>query len=73
VSNLGACGPEHGGAGSIGGAVARAFGHEGARVFLAFGGPGSFSGPFVDSPQALAVLAAFAALSALLLRRRDVA
>ncbi len=40
-------------------------------------GPGSFSGPFVDSPQALAVLAAFiaafAALSALLLRRRDVA
>jgi ABC-2 type transport system permease protein len=40
-------------------------------------GPGSFSGPFVDSVQALAVLAAFiagfAALSALLLRRRDVA
>jgi ABC-2 type transport system permease protein len=40
-------------------------------------GPGSFSGPFVDSPQALAVLAAltagFAALTALLLRRRDVA
>jgi ABC-2 type transport system permease protein len=40
-------------------------------------GPGSFSGPFVDSLQALAVLAAFiaafAALTALLLRRRDVA
>jgi ABC-2 type transport system permease protein len=40
-------------------------------------GPGSFSGPFVDSIQALAVLvaliAAFAALSGLLLRRRDVA
>ena len=40
-------------------------------------GPGSFSGPFVDSVQALAVLTAliagFAALSALLLRRRDVA
>jgi ABC-type transport system involved in multi-copper enzyme maturation permease subunit len=40
-------------------------------------GPGSFGGPFVDSAQALAVLAAFiagfAALSALLLRRRDVA
>jgi ABC-2 type transport system permease protein len=40
-------------------------------------GPGSFSGPFVDSLQALAVLAAFiaafAALAALLLRRRDVA
>ena len=40
-------------------------------------GPGSFSGPFVDSPQALAVLtafiAAFAAISAVLLRRRDVA
>jgi ABC-2 type transport system permease protein len=40
-------------------------------------GPGSFSGPFVDSLQALAVLvafiAAFAAVSALLLRRRDVA
>jgi ABC-2 type transport system permease protein len=39
-------------------------------------GPGSFSGPFVDSLQALAVLAAFiaafAALSALVLRRRDV-
>jgi ABC-2 type transport system permease protein len=39
-------------------------------------GPGSFTGPFVDSPQALAVLAAFiaafAALSALVLRRRDV-
>jgi ABC-2 type transport system permease protein len=40
-------------------------------------GPGSFSGPFVDSLQAVAVLAAFiaafAALAALLLRRRDVA
>lgn len=40
-------------------------------------GPGSFSGPFVDSVQAVLVLAAFiagfAALSALLLRRRDVA
>jgi ABC-2 type transport system permease protein len=40
-------------------------------------GPGAFSGPFVDSPQAIAVLAAFtlafAALTALLLRRRDVA
>jgi ABC-2 type transport system permease protein len=40
-------------------------------------GPGSFGGPFVDSAQALAVLAAFiaafAALSAFLLRRRDVA
>ena len=40
-------------------------------------GPGSFSGPFVDSVQALAVLVAliagFAALSGLLLRRRDVA
>jgi ABC-2 type transport system permease protein len=40
-------------------------------------GPGSFSGPFVDSIQALAVLVAliagFAALSAFLLRRRDVA
>jgi ABC-2 type transport system permease protein len=39
-------------------------------------GPGSFSGPFVGSAQALAVLAAliagFAALSGLLLRRRDV-
>jgi hypothetical protein len=31
-------------------------------------GPGSFSGPLLDSPQALAVLAA---ISALLLRRRD--
>jgi hypothetical protein len=40
-------------------------------------GPGSFSGPFVDSFQALAVLfaliAGFVALSGLLLRRRDVA
>jgi ABC-2 type transport system permease protein len=40
-------------------------------------GPGSFGGPFVDGVQAVAVLAAFiagfAAISALLLRRRDVA
>jgi ABC-2 type transport system permease protein len=40
-------------------------------------GPGSFSGPFVGSAQALAVLVAlmacFAALSGLQLRRRDVA
>jgi ABC-2 type transport system permease protein len=40
-------------------------------------GPGSFSGPFVDGLQALAVLvafsAAFVALSGALLRRRDVA
>jgi ABC-2 type transport system permease protein len=40
-------------------------------------GPGSFGGPFVDSLQAVAVLAAFivafVALSGLLLRRRDVA
>jgi hypothetical protein len=40
-------------------------------------GPGSYSGPFVDSLQALAVLVAFiiglAVVSALLLRRRDVA
>jgi ABC-2 type transport system permease protein len=40
-------------------------------------GPGSFSGPFVAGLQALAVLAAFmaafAALAAVLLRRRDVA
>jgi ABC-2 type transport system permease protein len=40
-------------------------------------GPGSFSGPFVGSAQAVAVLvafiAAFVALSGLLLRRRDVA
>jgi ABC-type transport system involved in multi-copper enzyme maturation permease subunit len=40
-------------------------------------GPGSFGGPFVGSLQAVVVLAAFiagfAALSALLLRRRDVA
>lgn len=39
-------------------------------------GPGSFGGPFVDSPQALVVLAAFvlafAALAAFLLHRRDV-
>ena len=40
-------------------------------------GPGSFGGPFVDSLQALGVLvvfiAGFAALAALVLRRRDVA
>lgn len=40
-------------------------------------GPGSFGGPFVDSVQALAVLAVFvlgfAALAAFALRRRDVA
>jgi ABC-2 type transport system permease protein len=40
-------------------------------------GPGSYGGPFVDSMQALAVLVAiiagFVALSALMLRRRDVA
>jgi ABC-type transport system involved in multi-copper enzyme maturation permease subunit len=40
-------------------------------------GPGSFSGPFVGAGQAVAVLiafiAAFSALSAFLLRRRDVA
>jgi ABC-2 type transport system permease protein len=40
-------------------------------------GPGSFGGPFLDSLQAVAVLAAFivafVALSGLLLRRRDVA
>jgi ABC-2 type transport system permease protein len=40
-------------------------------------GPGSFSGPFVDSLQAVAVLAAFiaafAAIAGLLLQRRDVA
>jgi hypothetical protein len=40
-------------------------------------GPGSFSGPFVASGQALAVLmaliAAFVAFTALKLRRRDVA
>jgi len=39
-------------------------------------GPGSFSGPFVASGQALAVLVAFvalfSALAGLLLRRRDV-
>jgi hypothetical protein len=40
-------------------------------------GPGSFSGPFVDGIQALAVLVAFVAgfvaLAAGLLRRRDIA
>jgi ABC-2 type transport system permease protein len=40
-------------------------------------GPGSFSGPFVDSIQAVAVLlafvAGFVALSGVLLRRRDIA
>ena len=39
-------------------------------------GPGSYSGPFVGTAQALGVLvaliAAFVALSGLLLRRRDV-
>jgi ABC-type transport system involved in multi-copper enzyme maturation permease subunit len=44
---------------------------------IADSGPGSFSGPFVDSVQAIVVLtafiAAFAALSAGLLRRRDIA
>jgi hypothetical protein len=46
------------------------------RADIASSGPGSFSGPFVDILQALAVLAAFiaafAAISAVLLRRRDV-
>jgi ABC-2 type transport system permease protein len=50
----------------------------GARVdTIESSGPGSFSGPFVDSIQAVTVLVAlaagFAALSAVLLRRRDVA
>lgn len=44
---------------------------------VAANGPGSFSGPYVDGVQALVVLAAYAAgfllLSALTLRRRDVA
>jgi ABC-2 type transport system permease protein len=48
-----------------------------SREDIGSSGPGSFGGPFVDSVQALAVLAVliggFAALSALLLRRRDVA
>jgi ABC-2 type transport system permease protein len=49
----------------------------GARVdSIESSGPGSYSGPFVDSIQALVVLivlaAGFAALSATLLRRRDV-
>ena len=43
---------------------------------IASSGPGSFGGPFVAPGQAVAVLAAFvagfAALAALLLRRRDV-
>jgi hypothetical protein len=46
------------------------------HLMIESNGPGSFSGPFVDSPQALvvlaALLAAFAALSGLLLRRHDV-
>ena len=40
-------------------------------------GPGAFAGPFVDGSQALVVLAAylvaFVAVSAFVLRRRDVA
>jgi ABC-type transport system involved in multi-copper enzyme maturation permease subunit len=48
-----------------------------SRDVIASSGPGSFSGPFVAGGQAVAVIAAFtaafAALSALLLRRRDVA
>jgi ABC-2 type transport system permease protein len=48
-----------------------------SRESIESNGPGSFAGPFVDSPQALAVLVAlsagFLALSALLLRRRDIA
>ena len=47
------------------------------RASIASSGPGSFSGPFVGSAQAVAVLAAITAvlvlLSGLLLRRRDVA
>lgn len=47
-----------------------------SRDTIADSGPGSFDGPFVGSAQALAVLialsAVFLALSALLLRRRDV-
>jgi hypothetical protein len=46
------------------------------RANIASSGPGSSSGPLVDSLEALAVLAAFnaafAAISAVLLRRRDV-
>jgi ABC-2 type transport system permease protein len=48
-----------------------------SRASIESNGPGSFAGPFVDSPQALAVLVAlsagFLALSGLLLRRRDIA
>ena len=48
-----------------------------SRQNIAASGPGSFSGPFVDGVQALTVLVAFiagfVALSALTLRRRDVA
>jgi ABC-2 type transport system permease protein len=48
-----------------------------SRASVAGNGPGSFSGPFVDAVQALAVLGAYAALfvaaAGLLLRRRDVA
>jgi hypothetical protein len=58
----------------------RVLDRDGARRLVANieeSGPGSFSGPFVDSPQALAVLAAFiaafAAITAVLLRRRDIA
>jgi ABC-2 type transport system permease protein len=47
-----------------------------SRQDIAASGPGSFSGPFVDSVQAVAVIVAFiaglTALSAFLLRRRDV-
>jgi ABC-2 type transport system permease protein len=47
-----------------------------SRAAIQSDGPGSFAGPFVASGQAVAVLAAFvtgfAALSALLIRRRDI-
>jgi ABC-2 type transport system permease protein len=47
-----------------------------SRQNIAASGPGSFSGPFVDSVQAVAVIVAFiaglTAFSAFLLRRRDV-
>jgi ABC-2 type transport system permease protein len=47
-----------------------------SRQNIAASGPGSFSGPFVDSVQAVAVIVAFIAgltvFSAFLLRRRDV-
>ena len=49
----------------------------GSTADIESSGPGSFGGPFVDGLQALGVLAAFvaafAALAAVLLRRRDVA